>query len=248
MGKVRDFLILSFLGILIINITLISAYVIITKYGTVTLNPGEKYTINIPFFGTSKSPEICGKAQKTTGEALQGVNVSVYYYKNNSLINKNTTDSKGKYCISLPEIKSSEKYDIFIEYENSTDNPLQLASNDYTLGFDNNKIFNKTIDKFVFLTGKIINKDAEIENGRVEIKVGYLDPLKNNSVSYRYGDYQKFYNINIDSNEEYEVTEESGIFWEIPIDSTPVGKYKILIKASFNAKEKTSYVYFNITN
>lgn len=244
MGKVRDFLILSFLGILIINITLISAYVIITKYGTVTLNPGEKYTINIPFFGTSKSPEICGKAQKTTGEALQGVNVSVYYYKNNSLINKNTTDSKGKYCISLPEIKSSEKYDIFIEYENSTDNPLQLASNDYTLGFDNNKIFNKSIDKYAVLSGTIENEDAEIENGRFEVNLKYYPT--NLSERFDIFDYQKYF-VNLEPREIYEVpSTELNVSWQIPIDAK-IGRYKFYIKTSFNAKERTKDIYFNIT-
>jgi len=247
--RVRDFLILSFLVIGLINFTFIGAYIVLVQYGSVTLNPGEKYAINIPFFGESKSPVIYGKAQTTTGEVLPGINVSVYYYNNDTLIGKGTTNSKGEYSISLPEITTSKKYDISIEYNNQTNTGgiIKLASNDYSLDFDDNRRYSKSIDDFVFLTGKITNEDAEIENGRVEIKVGYLDPLKNNSVSYRYGDYQKFYGININPKEEYEVTKEFGISWKIPTNSTPVGKYKILIKTSFNAKEKSTGVYFNIT-
>lgn len=51
MKRVRNFLILSFLALSLINIILIDAYLVFVQYGSVTLNPGEKYNVNIPFFG-----------------------------------------------------------------------------------------------------------------------------------------------------------------------------------------------------
>ena len=127
MKRVHEFLIFSFIGILAVNLALLSAYTIFEKYGSVTLGSGEGYIVNIPFIGSSNSPMICGKAQKTSGEVLAGINVSVYY--SNSSLNKSTTDSNGEYCITLPEITSNDG------------GILELASNDYTLDLDNNKIF-----------------------------------------------------------------------------------------------------------
>ncbi|MEK6906040.1 MAG: hypothetical protein AABW81_00270 [Nanoarchaeota archaeon] len=66
MKRVHEFLIFSFIGILAVNLALLSAYTIFEKYGSVTLGSGEGYIVNIPFIGSSNSPMICGKAQKTS--------------------------------------------------------------------------------------------------------------------------------------------------------------------------------------
>ena len=243
MKRVLNFLLISLIGLVLINITLIGAYIVIQKYGSVTLNPGEKYTINIPFIGPSKSPLICGKAETTTGIALQGVNVSVYY--NNSLINKSTTNLSGGYCVSLPEITSSRKYDIFIEYNNETNGGIKLASNDYTLNFDDGRIFSKSSDVYAFLSGTIDNEDAEIDNGRVEVNLKYYP--SNSSERYEIFDYQKYF-VNINPGEVYDVpSDELNVSWLIPSDAK-IGRYKFYIKPSFNAREKTAVnIYFNIT-
>lgn len=244
MKGVKDFLILSFLIIILVNITLISAYFVFTQYGSVTLSPGEKYTINIPFFGPSKSPVICGKAQKTSGEILPGVNVSVYY--NSDLIKKNITNSKGEYCIYLPEITSNRKYDIFIEYNNQTNTGdfIQLASNDYTLDFDNYLIFSKLSDKYAILKGSIVNKDAKIENGRFDINLQYW-PV-NSSERVEIFDYQRYF-VNINPQETYDIpNNEFNVSWQIPNDAK-TGRYKFYVKTSFNAKERTADVFFNVT-
>lgn len=194
------------------------------------------------FLGASKSPVICGKAETTSGEVLQGVNVSIYY--NNTLVNKSTTNSKGEYCVYLPEITSSKKYDIFIEYNNQTNSGdfIKLASNDYDLDFDNNLIFNKPFDKYAVLQGTIKNEDAEIENGRLEINLKYYE----NSTWKEIFDYQKYF-VNINPGEVYDVpSDELNVSWLIPSDAK-IGRYKFYIKSSFNAKEKTANVYFNIT-
>lgn len=245
MKRVKDFLFLSFLALILINVTMVGAFLVITQYGSITLNPGEKYIINIPFFGASKVPIICGKAETTIGDALQGVNVSVYY--SNNLVNKSTTNSEGEYCVSLPEITSSRKYDIFIEYNNqtSTGDFIKLASNDYDLDFDNYLIFSKSSDKYAFLQGTITNEDAEIENGRFEINLQYF-PI-NSSERYEIFDYQKYF-VNIEPGEVYDVpSDELNVSWQIPLDAK-TGRYKFYIKPSFNAREKTPVnVYFNLT-
>ena len=131
------FLTFSVLGLLLLNLTVISAYLILIKFGDVTLNPGEKYILNIPFLGPSKSPLICGTAQQTDGTPLKNVSIIVEYKSNQTKAGEATTDSNGEYCITLPEIKSSNKFDIFIKYDNvsSSGAPLVLASNDYSLNF-----------------------------------------------------------------------------------------------------------------
>ncbi|MEK6873491.1 MAG: hypothetical protein AABW91_01490 [Nanoarchaeota archaeon] len=245
MGGVRDFLILSFLIIILINIILVSAYLISTQYGSVTLSPGENYTVNIPFFGPSKSPVICGKAQKTSGEVLPGVNVSVYY--SNSLVNKSATNSNGQYCVYLPEITSNREYDIFIEYNNQTNTGdfIQLASNDYTLDFDNNLLFSKLSDKYAILKGSIINEEAEIENGRFEINLQYW-PI-NSSERFEIFNYQKYF-VNINPQETYDIpNDELNVSWQIPNDAK-TGRYKFYIKTSFNAEEKPKTIYFNVSD
>jgi hypothetical protein len=244
MKKVRDFLVVSFLGILIINLTLISAVYILFEYGSVTLYPGEKYTLNIPFFGISNAPEICGKAQKTNGEVLEGVNVSVYY--DDELVEKETTDSDGEYCITLPELTTSRKYDIFIEYDNETPEALTLGSNDYALNFLNYRTFSKSNDGWAVLSGTIDNEDANVENGRFEINLKYYNTSREPPQWVEIFDYKK-YAVNIESGESYEVpSEELNVSWQIPDDAL-IGRYKFYIKSSFNAKERTKDVYFNIT-
>jgi hypothetical protein len=245
MKKVRDFLIVSFLGVILINLSLISAAYVLTQYGSATLYPGEKYIVNIPFFGISMAPQICGTAQKTTGEPLRGINVSVYY--DDELVEKETTDSDGEYCITLPELTASRKYDIFVEYNNETPEALTLGSNDYTLSFLNYQIFSRLNDKYAVLSGAIENEDAEIENGRFEAKVRYHNYNRTSPTWEDVTDYQK-YAVNIEPKDILEVPSEGlNVSWQIPEDA-PTGEYKFLIKSSFNAKEKTSIsVLFNVT-
>jgi len=236
-------LVLSFLALFLINITLIGAYFFL-QYGSVTLSPGENYTVNIPFFGKSKFSVICGKAETNSGEALQGVNINAYY-KNNS-VNKSTTDSKGRYCIYFPEINSNRKYDIFIEYNNQTSkgDPIQLASNDYSLDFTNNLIFRKSSDQYAILNGSITNEDAKIENGRFEINLQYWP--SNSGERYEIFDYQR-YSINIDPKGTYNIPDNDlNVSWKIP-DDVEIGRYKFFIKTSFNAEEKTKSIFFNIS-
>ncbi|MEK6881479.1 MAG: hypothetical protein AABY22_17790 [Nanoarchaeota archaeon] len=185
MKEAYIFLILSSLGLLLLNITLIGAFLVLAQYGSVTLSPGENYTINIPFSGITKLSIICGKAETSNGEIVQGVKITIRY-KNES-VGKNTTNSKGKYCITLPKVNSNREYDIFIEYNNEIN---RLGSNDYTLDFKNNLTFNKSSNKYVVLNGSIINEDAEIENGRFEINLQYWP--QNSSNRYEVFDYQKY--------------------------------------------------------
>jgi len=250
--RVKKFLILSFLGLILINFTFASALSIFTNYGSLTLNPGEKYIVNIPFIGPSRSPIICGIAQQTDGiTPLKNILVIVKYSKNDTLLAKNITGSDGKYCITLPEITSNKKFDIYLEYDNitSSGDSITLASNDYDLNFDNDKIYNKSSDEYVFLTGNITNEDAGIENGRIEIKLGSCKTTcQGTRGTY---DYTKFggnkkYFVNIAPNEIYQVpNDELNVSWDIS-DLEP-NRYKIIIKTSFNGKEKSRNIFFNIT-
>lgn len=244
--KLVAFLTLSLLGLLLINITLIGAYIILTKYGSMTLDPGEKYTVNIPFSGTSNFPVICGKAEQSDGSALKNISVIIKYYNNETELARNTTGSDGKYCVTLPEITSSKKFDVYLEYDNETSegDPLILGSNNYDLNFENYKVYSKSSDEYAFLIGNITNDDARVENGRFEAKVGYKD----GTWKYIFGDYEK-YLVNINPNEIYQLpNEEVNISWKIPSDAQ-LGEYKFLFKTSFNGVEKISQsIYFNITN
>ena len=244
--KLTLVLALSLIGLLLVNLTIVGAYQLLNSYGSVTLNPGEKYTVNIPFVGPSNAAMICGTAEQTDGTLLKDITVIVKYDGNESILGRNVTGSNGKYCVTLPEIKTStKKFDIYLEYDNSTsDGEITLADNGYTLNFENNKVYRKSVDQYVTLTGTITNEYALVENGRFEIKVGYKD----GTWKYPFGDYEKYF-VNINPNEVYELpNEEVNISWEIPEDALP-GEYKFLYKTSFNAVEKTSqYVYFNITN
>jgi hypothetical protein len=234
-----------------LNITFIGAYILLTKYGSLTLSPGEKYTVNIPFIGSSKMPTICGTAEQTDGTLIKNVTVIVKYSNSNTTLAQNITGTNGKYCITLPEVNSSnnDNFDIYLQYDNitSTGEELVLGSNDYTLNFENNKVYNKSFDEYVFLTGNITNEDVRIENGRFEIKIGYREGTSG-SFSY-FGDYER-YNININSNEIYSVpNEELNVSWKIPNDASTTGQYKFYFMTSFNGVEKTAQsVYFNITD
>jgi len=239
--RLKIFLILSSLIVVLINFNLISAYLISIKYGSLTLNPGEKYILNIPFIGYSKTSMICGKAEEKNGTFIKNISVIVKYYNNETILAKNNTNSNGEYCINLPEINSSKKLDIYLEYDNST---FTLGNNGYELNFEDNKVYNKISDKYAVLTGNITNYDARIENGRFEVKVGYKE---DSGWKYNFGDYEK-YLFNIAPNEVYTIpNEEINISWKIPDDAL-TGQYKFLIKTSFNGIEKVNqYVYFNIT-
>jgi hypothetical protein len=240
--RVKKFLILSFLGLLLINLALVSAYILFTKYGSLTLNPGEKYVVNIPFIGPSNSPTICGTAQQNDGTLLKNITVVLKSYNSNTTIAQNTTNSDGKYCITLTGMNSSQKFDVYIQYDNQT---IILGSNDYTLSFGNNLIYSKSINDFVYLTGNITNRDARIENGRFEINLKYNETGKFTN-SEEIFDYQKYF-LNIEPNEIYSVpNDELNVSWEIPNDAK-IGMYKFYIKTSFNGKERTSNIYFNIT-
>jgi len=237
--NLRKFLIISILGLLAINISFASAYIIIVKLGTLNLSPGEKYILNIPFVGQSKNPVICGKAIQTDGTLLEGVKVIAKYSNNNAILAENITRRDGKFCLSLPEINAPKKFNISIEYDNQT---LTLASNDYQLNFVNNKIYNRNTDNTVSLSGTITNEDAQIENGRFEINLKYYD----NSSLVEIFDYQK-YSVNIEPNQVYSVpNSELNVSWPIN-GNTPIGRYKFYVKTSFNAEEKTSNIYFNVT-
>ncbi|MBI3622990.1 hypothetical protein HY212_02835 [Candidatus Pacearchaeota archaeon] len=237
--KLRNFLILSFLVLLLINIQLISALFLLLKFGSLTLNSGEKYTVNIPFLGPSKSPIVCGKAQQTDGVLLENINVTVKYKGKAEILAQNITKKDGKFCVTLPEINKSAQFDIYVGYDNST---LTLGNNDYDLNFDNNKVYSKSTDNYVFLSGNIANKDAAIENGRFEIKMGHR---VNGTWKYTFGDYQK-YSLNIDPNQIYEVpSDELNFTWNTA--DLEAGEYKFLIKTSFNSQEYTPSVFFNIT-
>lgn len=243
---VKKFLIFSILGLVFINLTFASAYLILTKYGTLTLNPGEDYIVNIPFIGPSNPftnyPTICGTAEQTNGILLKNVTIIVKGYNNDTVIAQNVTNSDGKYCITLPEIKSStQKFDVYVQYDNKT---ISLGSNDYQLNFENNLVYNKGLDNFVYLTGDITNEDAKIENGRFEINLKYQNVTTGDWEDIF--DYQK-YSVNIESDEIYSVPNNGlNVSWEIPSDAKE-GRYKFYIKTSFNAKEHTKDIYFNIT-
>lgn len=228
----------SFLILLLVNIPLISAYLLIT-YGNFTFNPGEKYTINIPFIGSSSSSTICGKAVLTNGTGVQGVKVSLSYEDNAITISENITKNDGSFCVNIPSINKSTDFKFYVEYDNAT---IALGSNDYVLNFENNKIYSRS-DKYITLTGNIENKDARIEGGRLEIKLGQRI---GGSWKYIYGDYEKL-TVYIDSNEVYDLGEE--LNYTKDISSLENGEYKFLIKTSFNGKQyEGKSVYFNITD
>jgi hypothetical protein len=246
--KLQLFIVLSVLIVLFVNITLISGYFLMKQYGSMTLNPGERYTINIPFFGTPKTPLVCGTAEQTDGTPMPNVTV-IINYSNGSPAGQAITDTNGKYCITLPEITSPKVFDVYVEYNNGTSssNNLTLASNDYDLNLDTNlENYIKGTDTSVKLIGNIINEDAGIDDGRLEIKVSYHNQT---NISHQFWEdvsgYER-YTININPRETYNLpTSELDYSWTIPSNAI-VGEYKFYIKTSFNAQDHTSTLYFNI--
>jgi len=241
--KLFLFLILSFLFLVFINFQFITAYILFIKYGSLTLYPGERYTLNIPFVGTSKNPVVCGFAKRTDGSFVDNVSVIAKLEKNSTIIAENTTKKDGFFCLSLPLTNKTTKYDIYLEFDNST---LSLGDNDYELNFDNYKVYNKSAEDFFVLSGNFINKDAEVQDGRVEIKMGY----KNGTWKYIFGDYKR-YSVNIAPNEVYYFPNEELNFSQ-PLSQLQEGEYKLLVKTSFNGKEYVGCakcsVYFNVTS
>jgi hypothetical protein len=240
--KIKSFVILSVLILLFVNITLISGYILIAKYGSFHLNPGEKYIINIPFITFEGNPEnlsnfqlVCGTALDDDKEAVEGVYVKITYAENLTILGTNITDENGKYCIILPGITSKQEYEVSLEYDNETfSDSLVLGSNDYELNFEGDQDYIKNTDQYFFLRGKISNEDAVIENGLIEIK---LAQKIDGTWKYSFGDYRKYY-VNISSRENYNLFDEiNNISWEIPANAS-IGEYKFLVRTSFNAMEK----------
>ena len=234
-------IVFAVIGIIVVSIV-IGAYVYEKYFGQVSLKPGEQYTVNIPFIGAPNIPIISGKAIDATGKAVKDINVTVKYKGNATVLACNTTGNDGKYVVHLPEIKTAKSYDVYVgNYDNST---LTLGSNDYTLKFNDSKIYNKSVDYYAVLEGTITNKDATIEDGRIDVNLKYYDTATDKWVEI-FG--YKTYYANILPNEVYEFpNDEFNVSWKIPSDAA-IEKYKFYVKTSFNAEEKTKSVYFNIT-
>lgn len=241
--SIPKFLILSFLGLIILNIVLISGYIVIESYGKVTLDPSEKYIINFPFFGepyVSKSPIICGTALDLENNSpLSGVNVTAYFSSDSSFAGTNTTNNYGEYCITLPEIQSRRAFDINVSYDD-LDGTLTLGSNEYELVFNDKKTYFP--EERVYFNGSIFNEDAEIENGRLEvIRVSYHDGSGWKTI---FNFTEPISYINISSNQIFEFpSSELNISWEIPHNASS-GNYSFYWKTSFNANEKYGYFDF----
>ena len=202
-GGIKTFIVLSVLGILLINLTLISGYLLLVKYGSMTLSPGENYKVNIPFIPlqeeTGESSIVCGVAEDNDGNPVKNVKVEITLHSDAKILGENITDVNGEYCITLPTMTSkSEKYDISIEYDNEE---LELGSNDYSLNFEDKKKYQRGSD-YVILDGQIDNEDARIENGRFEVNLKYHNDTTNKWVEIF--DYQK-YHVNIEPGEDYEI-------------------------------------------
>jgi len=235
--KLKKFLFFSIVLIVFMNLSLISAIVLSGKFGTATLNPGEKYTVNIPLIGYSNITTICGIASRQDSTKVQGINVTIKYYNTNTTIGSAITDSSGHYCINLPAVnKSNTKVDIYVGYDNNT---YSLGNNEYDAYFDNYKNYSKG-DGYAALTGAITNYDAGISNGRVDVNLQYWG-----TTHYTIFDYQRYY-VSIDSSEVYSVPSgEFNVTWQIPSDAE-LGQYKYYIKTSFNGVEKAQSIYFNL--
>ncbi|MDI6730934.1 MAG: hypothetical protein QMD06_05265 [Candidatus Altarchaeum sp.] len=232
-------IVFAIIGIIIVSIVM--AAWVYDKYGTIYINPGEHYTVNIPFIGVSNIPIISGIAAYTNGTPVKNINVTVKYKGNDTVLRWNTTGNDGKYVVYLPEIKTAKLYNVYIDYDNST---LTIGSNDYTLNFNDSKIYNKSVDHYAVLEGTIEDNQVNISNGRVDVNLKYYNETKPGWIEIF--DYKRYY-VNKDPTEYYEFpNDEFNVSWEIPSDAS-IGKYKFYIKTSFNAKEKTNNVYFNIT-
>ncbi|OQX20535.1 MAG: hypothetical protein BWK75_04750 [Candidatus Altiarchaeales archaeon A3] len=237
--KNKKRMVFAVVGIIIISVVM--AVYVYDKYGTVYLSPGEKYTVNIPFIGTSNNPIISGIAAYIDGTPVKNITVTVKYKGNDTVLAQNTTGNDGKYVVYLPEIKTAKSYDVYVGYDNST---VTLGSNDYTLKFNESKIYNKSVDHYAVLEGTIEDNQANISDGRVDVNLKYYNETKPGWIEIF--DYKRYY-VNKEPNEEYGFpNDEFNASWEIPIDAA-IGKYKFYIKTSFNVEEKTKSVYFNVT-
>jgi len=241
--KIKLFVILGILGVLFLNLALISGYILINSYGKMNLNPGERYIVNIPF-KIFQSPIVSGIAQQTDGTPISGIKVIVND-SDNSVIGEDTTDSNGEYSITLPKISEEEQVYVYLQYDNSSPSlsNLALANNEYTPDFDNNLNYSKASDNFVRLKGKITNKDAEVNDGRFKVTLSSCQGETTNCDSIIE---IKQYTLNIKPSEVYITpNSEMDFSWSITSD-TEIGKYKIYTQASFNGQEHTSTVYFHI--
>ena len=240
--NIKRFLVFSLIGILVINASIISSYIIVENYGSMTLSPGERYTVNIPFIAeegeeeeeiSPNSPIACGKAEKTNGEPVEGVNVSAYL--GSDFAGSKITNESGDYCIVLPEINRNRIFNVQIGYD---DEILELGSNDYEVSFEENQVYEKGVDEKAILFLTIKNKDARIDNGRIEARI-----RKYNEIEEGWEDvfgYKKYY-LNISRNETYSLpNQEIEINWEFPED-VELGEYQFYFRPSFNGETKGPY-------
>lgn len=244
--EVGKFLILAFSAVILLNSFILAGTVSGMFYGRFRLNPGENYTVNLPFIIVPFQQLICGVAETVDGELLE--DIEVILSQNGTEVARNITDEDGKYCISIDELEKATDFEIHLDYEDEADEGnLILGSNDYNLNLDDEEIYNKSEDEFVYLTGEIENEDAKIEDGRFEINLQYYNESSNKSSKWeKIFDYQT-YRLNIESRETYQISiADFNPIWKIPDDAL-IGRYKFYIRTSFNAEEKTSSVYFNLT-
>jgi hypothetical protein len=241
--KIKLFVILGILGVLFLNLALISGYIIINSYGKMNLNPGERYTVNIPF-KIFQSPIVSGKAQQTDGTPISGVKV-IINNSDNTIVGEDTTDSSGEYSITLPKTSEEEQVYVYLQYDNGSAplNNLMIGSNDYTYTF-NDANYSKSKDNYIELTGKITNKDAEIEDGRMIVTLKSCEEETNNCDTVI--DTKTEY-VNIASLKVYNIPNKDVQFrWDI--DNLAIGKYQLEVSMSFNGKEKGSEAnYIHVT-
>jgi hypothetical protein len=243
---VGKFLIFSLGTVVLLNF-IFAGVIISEKYGGFTLYPGENYTINIPFFnvgiesGNESYQKICGVAETTDGIKLKDITVIVEY-KNGTRIS-NSTDTNGEYCIFIPSLKTSEYFGIYLMYENETEGGnLTLASNEYILNFEDER--NYIRGETIRLEGEIINQDARIEEGRLDVDLKYYNDSQNKWILLN--EYPTEF-VNIEPNENFEINNEGlDYVWSIPLNAE-IGKYKFYISSSFNAKQHNKEVHFNVT-
>lgn len=243
--KIKLFVILGILGVLFLNLALISGYILINSYGNMHLNPGEEYTVNIPF-KLFKSAIVHGTALANDGTPLSGIKVIVNN-SDNSISGEDTTNSNGEYSITLPQMSDKKQFSVYLEYNNQTakGDPIALGDHEYSYEFDNYVNYSKNTDDEATLVGTIENEEAKIEDGRIEIS---LRKCTGETTSCNDILDTKIYHVNINPLESYSIpSKEIDYSWSIGSD-TETGKYKIQITMSFNSKETTptSMVYFHI--
>jgi hypothetical protein len=239
--KIKLFIILAVLGLLFINMAIISGYFFINAYGNMKLNPGEEYTVNIPF-KLFQSPVVSGKAVANNGTVIAGVNVTVTD-SHNKILGEDITNENGEYSITLPKISDITEYYVDVGYNNGSQIFTNLAngSNDYDYTFDDMN-YSKSQDNYIELTGKITNEDAEIENGRMVVTLNKCEDNTNNCDTVI--DTKTEY-VNIAPLKEYNIP-NTDIKFRWPIDDLSVGKYQLEVSMSFNGVESNSlanYIY-----